>query len=179
MSRMRGLLRTTVLAAALAVSAPARADDLPPVIRLGMLTDMGGAYKANSGPGDLVAARMAVEDFGGTVAGRPVEVIGADEQNKPDVASSIAREWFDRGGVSAIFDGGNSVTANAILTVAASQDRAFLMNGPASLSFTNESCTPVSLHFIYDAYALANATVKPLVADGDTRWFFITAVGFL
>ena len=113
MSRMRGLLRTTVLATALAVSAPARADDLPPVIRLGMLTDMGGAYKANSGPGDLVAARMAVEDFGGTVAGRPVEVIGADEQNKPDVASSIAREWFDRGGVSAIFDGGNSVTAGA------------------------------------------------------------------
>ena len=177
MSGMRRFLQGAGVAAALLLPAavPARADGLPDVIRLGMLTDMGGAYKANSGPGDLVAARMAVEDFGGTVAGHKIEVIGADEQNKPDAASSIAREWFDRGGVSAIFDGGNSVTANAILSVAASHDRAFLINGPASLAFTNESCTPVSIQFIYDAYALANATVKPLVGGGDTKWFFITA----
>lgn len=164
--------------AAIAVAAcmaPARAAELPDVIKIGVLTDLSGTYAANAGPGGVAAAKLAVEDFGGKVLGRPVEIVAGDEQNNPDLASSITRGWLDREGVVAVADGGNSATSLAALSVLKDHDRAFLITGPATTAITNQACTPISVHFTYDSYALGNTLVSPLVKQGADSWFFITA----
>jgi branched-chain amino acid transport system substrate-binding protein len=167
---------TFIAAIAVAASiATARAAELPDIIKIGVLTDLSGTYSANSGPGGVAAAKLAVEDFGGQVLGRPIEIVAGDEQNNPDLASSIARGWLDREGVVAVADGGNSATTLAALSVLKDHDRVFLITGPATTAITNQACTPISVQFTYDSYALGNTLVSPLVKQGADTWFFITA----
>ncbi len=145
------------------------------VVRLGFLLDMSGPYADVTGPGSAAAARMAVEDFGGTVLGAPVEVVVADHQNTPDIAATTARAWFDTGGVDAILDVAASATALAAADIARAKNKVIVFNGPGAVRLTNEACSPVSVHWAYDTYALANSTAQATVKAGGDSWFFVTA----
>ncbi len=166
--------RALLAGAASGLLAPAvRAQPSP--LRIGVLTDMSGPFSANTGAGSVLAVRMAVEDFGGAVGGRPVEVIAADHQNRPDTGVAIAREWFDRQGVVAIADLVNSAVALAVMDVAWQKDRITLIGGSGSPAINNEGCTPINVQLAYDSYATANTAARSLIADGRKRWFFVTA----
>src|SRR6266581_2828143 len=125
------------------------------VVKIGMLEDMSSIYADITGLGAVTAARMAVEDFGGKVLGRPIEVVAADHLNKPDIASSIVREWFDIQHVDALMDVAASATALAAIELAKTKNKIVVLNGPAAVRITNEACTPVSVHYAYDNYALS------------------------
>ncbi len=139
------------------------------------MTDMSGLYADITGPGSVEAARMAVQDFGGKVAGKPVEVVFADHQNKPDVGANKAREWFDTQGVDTIVDIPTSSVAIAVGKVAGEKKRVFLDVGGATIRLSNEDCNAYTVHYAYDTYALANGTGKAIVQQGGKTWFFITA----
>lgn len=145
------------------------------VVKIGLLLDMSSIYADVTGPGSEMAARMAVEDFGGKVLGKPIEVIVADHQNKADIASAKARAWFDTEHVDALMDVAASAPALAVMEVAKEKHRIVMLNGPGASSITNEACTPVSIHYTYDTYALAHTTGRAVVQQGGTSWFFITA----
>jgi branched-chain amino acid transport system substrate-binding protein len=168
-----------VLAAALAALAAAPASAQQKVsdgaVRIGVLTDMTGYYSDLAGPGSVLAARMAVEDFGGKVAGAPIEVVSADHQNKADIASNTARKWFDENKVDVIADLVSSSTAGAVMPVAAEKKRITLLSGPATTAFTGEKCTPYNVHYTYNNWALANGTGREVVKNGGDSWFFVTA----
>jgi branched-chain amino acid transport system substrate-binding protein len=144
-------------------------------VRIGLLSDMGGPYRDVGGPGNRVATELAIQDFGGSVLGRPIEVLQADDQNKPDIASSLAREWIDNQGVDVLADGAASSAGLAVLQVAREKKRIYLVTGPASSDFTGKQCSPYSAHFSYDTYALAHSTGNALTKAGGDSWFFITA----
>jgi branched-chain amino acid transport system substrate-binding protein len=118
---------------------------------------------------------MAVEDFGGSVLGKPVQVVVADTQSKPDTAVSVARQWFDQDHVDALMEVTGTSAALAVMQVAKDKDRVIALNGPGALSITNENCTPVSLHWTFDTYALAANTAKRIVQEGGSKWFFLAA----
>ncbi len=118
---------------------------------------------------------MAVEDFGGKVLGRPIEVLAADHQNKPDIASAKAREWFDNEHVDALLDVAASATALAAMNVAKEKNKIIVMSGPGASSITGEACIPTSVHWVYNTYALAHTTGKAVVENGGKSWFFIAA----
>ena len=145
------------------------------VIKIGVLNDQSGAYADVGGRGSVLAAQMAAEEVGSTVLGKKIEIIFADHQNKPDVASSIARRWIDTDGVDAMTDGAASSAGLAMQEVSRDKNRIFLVSGPASSDFTGKFCSPVSFHFNYDTYALANGTGKALVGQGGDTWYFLTA----
>jgi branched-chain amino acid transport system substrate-binding protein len=145
------------------------------VVKIGVLTDMASLYADVSGKGAVEAVKMAVEDFGGKVLGKPIEVISADHQNKADIASGKAREWFDTQKVDMITDNVASSTALAAVKVAGEKKKIAIVNGAASSRITNEDCTPYSVHYTYDTVALANGTGKAVVKDGGDSWFFLTA----
>ncbi|MGY4253745.1 branched-chain amino acid transport system substrate-binding protein [Bradyrhizobium sp. USDA 4516] len=153
----------------------ARAED--GVLRVGIITDMSGQYSDGNGPGSVIAAQMAAEEIGGTVAGRKIEIISADHQNKPDVATGIVRNWIDNKGVDVIAEGVNSAVALAIQTVTRERKKLFLISGSGSGSsdLTGKQCSPTSVQWTYDTYASSNATAKAVVARGGTPWFFLTA----
>ena len=144
-------------------------------VRIGVLTDMTGFYSDLAGPGSVLAVKMAVADFGGKVLGKPIEVVSADHQNKPDIASNIARKWFDEGGVDAVVDLVNSGTALAVMPLAAEKKRITLLSGPGTTAITGDKCTAYNVHYTYDNWALANGTGREVVASGGKTWFFITA----
>ncbi|MGA7327791.1 MAG: ABC transporter substrate-binding protein [Rhodomicrobium sp.] len=144
-------------------------------IRIGVLTDMSGQFSHESGEGAVTAVKMAVEDFGGKVLGKPIEVVVADHQNKPDIAASVAREWFDVGNVSMVANLINSSVALTVAQVAKDKNRIAIVNGSGSSRLTNEGCTPNSIHYAYDTYALAYGTANSLVKSGGNKWFFLTA----
>ncbi len=164
-----------LLAAAMLSLAPSLASAAPEPIKIGVLTDMTGPYGDASGPGSVLAARMAIADFGGTVLGRPVEVLAADHQNKPDIGAQIARQWFDRDGVRMITDLTNSSVALAVQAVARQLDRIDLVTSTATTALTNAECSPSGVHWTYDAYALSAGTAGAMVAEGGKTWYFITA----
>ena len=145
------------------------------VVKVGVLTDMSGLYSDIGGQGSVTAAQFAVEDFGGTVVGKKIEVVGADHQNKADVGAQKAREWIDRDGVDMITDTLNSAVAIATAKVVAEKKRIMINTGAASTRLTNEDCTPYTVHHTYDTYALANGTGKAVVKQGGDTWFFLTA----
>ncbi len=145
------------------------------VVKIGVLTDLSGLYSDLSGQGSIIAAQMAVAEMGGKVLGKPVEVVYADHQNKPDIAANKAREWFDTQGVDVIVDGVNSGTALATSKVANEKHRIFIDSGAGSTRLTNEDCNPYTIHYEYDTYATGTATGKAVVANGGKTWFFITA----
>jgi branched-chain amino acid transport system substrate-binding protein len=143
-------------------------------VKIGILSDMSGPYADVVGNGDVVAARLAIEDMGGKVLGMPIELLSADMQNKPDVASTMARQWFDTEGLDVLAGGASSASGLAMQEVARQKERIFLITDSASSDFTGKACAPYGFHFSYDTYALANGTGKALVKQGGDTWFFIT-----
>lgn len=172
------LMKKTVLAVAMSlatvtgVQAAGVSDD---VVKIGVLGDMGGVYADIAGPGSVVAVNMAVEDFGGTVLGKPIEVVSADDQNKADVGSSIARKWVDDEQVDVINGAVASSVTGAVTKVMTAAEKITLIAASASHAFTTKACSPFNAHWTYDVVALANGTVKPMVTGGKEKWFFITA----
>jgi branched-chain amino acid transport system substrate-binding protein len=168
----------TVIAGALLCAlalATAAAGAQDKVLRVGIITDMSGQYKDGNGPGSVIAAQMAAEEIGGAVAGRKIEIISGDHQNKPDIASSIVREWIDNQHVDLVAEGVNSAVALAIMNVTAERNKPFLISGAGSSDITGKNCTPSSIHWTYDTYASSNATAKAIVKRGGKSWFFLTA----
>ena len=145
------------------------------VIRIGFITDMSGVYSDIDGKAGLEAVRMAIEDFGGSVNGKKIEVVSADHQNKADVASARAREWFDQQKVDVIIAGTNSATSLAMAAVAAEKKKPFIAVGAGSSDLTNAQCSPYTVHYAYDTVALARGTGSAVVKDGGKSWFFLTA----
>lgn len=145
------------------------------VVRIGVLTDMTGALSDLSGAGSVTAVRMAVEDYGGKVLGRPVEVVDADHQNKPDVAANRAREWFDVQQVDMVTDLTNSAVALAVVGLARDKGRVAIVNGAGTVRLSNDACTPNGIHYAWDTYAMANSTARAIVRNGGTSWYFLTA----
>jgi branched-chain amino acid transport system substrate-binding protein len=144
-------------------------------IRIGVLTDMAGLYADLAGPGSVTAAKMAVEDMGGKIGDMPVEVVVGDHQNKPDIGSNLARQWMDTEGVDVIVDVPTSSVALAVSELVRQKDKVFLASGPGSVDLTGKKCSPNTIHWTYDTYALANGTGKAVVQAGGDTWFFITA----
>lgn len=145
------------------------------VIRIGVLNDQSGVFADNGGIGSVVAARLAAEDFGNQILGKRIEIIAADHQNKPDTASSIAREWVDQQGVDLIADGAASSAGFAILGVVNEKGKIFVVSGPGASDFTGKACSPQSFHFNYDTYALSKITSKAITEAGGKNWYFVTA----
>lgn len=168
---------STSLAVALAVSSPAWAQNKVSdnIVRIGILTDMSGQFSHESGVGSVTAVKMAVEDFGGKVLGMPIDVIVSDHLNKPDVGVAKAREWYDTQKVDMIANLINSAVALGVTNVAKEKNRIAIVNGSGSSRLTNDGCTPNSIHYAYDTYALANGSARGLVAQGADSWFFLTA----
>lgn len=168
---------TLAFAGALALAGPAYAqtkisDD---VVKIGVLTDMSGQFSHEAGDGSVTAVKMAVEDFGGTVLGKPIEVIVADHQNRNEVAIAKAREWYDVGKVDLIANLINSSIALAVTNVAQEKNKIAIVNGSGSSRLTGDSCTPNSIHYAYDTYALGQGTGKALIKEGLNSWYFLTA----
>jgi branched-chain amino acid transport system substrate-binding protein len=155
----------------LGVSA-ARAQISDDVVRIGVLNDQSGLYADLGGPGSVVAARMAVEDAGGTVLGKPV--VFADHQNKSDIGAALARQWFEIGKVDMAIGFDNSAVALAVEQLAAERNRIAIAGAVGSTAFTGKACTPTEASWIYDSYALTTSLAKSIVAEGRDTWFFIT-----
>ena len=173
---LRNLGFATSAAAALWLLVPfAHAQISGDTVKLGVLADMSGLYSDLSGIGSVVATQMAAEDFGGTVLGRKIEVVSADHQNKPDIGSNIAREWIDQQGVDAIVDVPVSSIAFAVQQIAKEKNRVLLISSSGSSDLTGKSCSPTSVHWTYDTYALAETAGKAMIQQGGDSWFFITA----
>lgn len=145
------------------------------VVKIGLILDMSSLYADLTGEGSVTAARMAVEDFGGKVLGSPIQIVYADHQNKADVASAIAREWFDSQKVDMIADVAGSATALAVLEIARQRNKVVMFSGPGATSLTNQNCTPISMHWAYDSHALAVGTAQGVLKTGGDSWFFLTA----
>jgi branched-chain amino acid transport system substrate-binding protein len=170
------LHRLSVTAAALALAfaaAPAPAQDGP--VKIGVLGDQSSAYSDLGGKGSVVAAQMAIDDFGKSVLGKPIELVAADHQNKPEIAANIARRWYDRDGVEMITDLTNSAVAIAVQNVAKEKKRIDIVTSTATTALTNEDCSPYGVHWTFDAYALSAGTARTLVEQGGKTWYFITA----
>ncbi|GEJ57053.1 ABC transporter substrate-binding protein [Anaeromyxobacter diazotrophicus] len=145
------------------------------VVKLGVLTDMTGYYSDLAGPGSVLAAKMAVEDFGGKVDGKPIQVVSADHQLKADVASNTARKWIDEQQVDALVDLVSSSTALAVMPIVNEKKRIALFSGPGTTAITGDKCNPYTVHYTYNNWALANGTGREVVEQGGKSWFFITA----
>ena len=170
LSRALTLVPIVVL---LAVAAEAQISD--GIVKIGVLNDQSSLYADLTGQGSVTAARMAVEDFGATAKGMKVEIISADHQNKPDVGSSIARQWYDVDGVDVIVDVPTSSVALAVNQVTRDKGKAFLVSGAATSDLTGKACSPNTVHWTYDTWMLANGTGGAIVKTGGNTWFFITA----
>ncbi|MCJ9728641.1 ABC transporter substrate-binding protein [Bradyrhizobium sp. PRIMUS42] len=145
------------------------------IVKIGVLTDMSGQFSHESGEGSVTAVKMAVEDFGGSVLGKPIEVVVADHQNRNEVAIAKAREWYDVDKVDMIANLINSSIALAVTNVAKEKNRIAIVNGSGTSRLTGDSCTPNSIHYAYDTYALAQGTGKALIKEGLKSWYFLTA----
>jgi branched-chain amino acid transport system substrate-binding protein len=144
-------------------------------VKIGVLNDMSSLYADIGGPGSITAVKMAVEDFNPAAHGMKVEIVNADHQNKPDVGSNIARQWFDVDHVDAIVDVPTSSVALAVSDVTREKNKVFLISGAASSDLTGPKCTPNNVHWTYDTWMLANGTGKALVKTGGDTWFFLTS----
>jgi branched-chain amino acid transport system substrate-binding protein len=145
-----------------------------PTASSGSVFDMSGQFSHESGEGAVTAVKMAVDDFGGTVLGKPIEVVSADHQNKPEIAAAIARKWYDVEKVDMIANLINSSVALGVSQIAKDKDRIAIINGSGSSRLTNDACTPNSVHCAYDTYSLARRTGAALMKSGGTSWYFLT-----
>jgi branched-chain amino acid transport system substrate-binding protein len=161
--------------APIAMPAIIRAQSTSKPVKIGLLSDMGGPYRDVGGPGNRVATELAIEDFGGSVLDRPIQILQGDDQNKPDISTSLARQWIDDQGVDVLADGAASSAGLAIQQVCREKKRIYLITGPATSDMTGKQCSPYGIHFSYDTYALAHGTGTALTKAGGSSWFFITA----
>ncbi|MGE5515680.1 MAG: ABC transporter substrate-binding protein [Bacteroidota bacterium] len=172
------MLRKALLGAvaALALSATAaQAQYSDNKVKIGVLTDLSGTYSDLAGQGSVVAAQMAIEDFGGKLNGQPIELVSADHQNKADIASSIARKWYDTEQVDAIFDLVTTAAAVAVREVSREKGKIDMNSGAGSTVLTNDKCSATGFHWTYDVYAMAVGTGNAVVKQGGDSWFFLTA----
>ena len=172
---MKKLAAATFVFATIALTATARADFSDGVIKIGVLNDASGLYADLAGKGSLAAAQMAVDEVGGKIGKTPIELVYADHQNKPDIGSGIARQWFDSDHVDAIVDVPTSSVALAVSQVVKEKNKVFLANGPGTSDLTGKACSPNTVHWAYDTFALGNVTGKAEVEAGGKTWFFLTA----
>ncbi|MDA9433631.1 ABC transporter substrate-binding protein [Bradyrhizobium sp. CCBAU 51627] len=177
---MKAGVQTILIAAAAAVALASHVAAQPAAVsddavKIGVLTDMSGQFSHESGEGSVTAVKMAVEDFGGKVLGKPIEVLVADHQNKPDTASGLARKWFDVDHVDMVANLINSSIALTVSQLAQQKNRIAIINGSGSSRLTNDACTPNSVHYAYDTYALARGTGSALMKAGQKSWYFLTA----
>ncbi|MDE3011689.1 MAG: ABC transporter substrate-binding protein [Pseudomonadota bacterium] len=174
-TRQRWNGRLGGLACALCALLPVAGWAGPNGIKIGVLTDMSGQYAAISGPGSVVAAQMAIDDFGGKVLGKPITLVSADHQNKADIGVAKAREWIDTQNVDMIADLVNSGVAIAVQKLGAEKHRITIVNGAGSTALTNKECSPFGVHYAYDTYAIAKGTATALAKQGLDSWFFLQA----
>jgi branched-chain amino acid transport system substrate-binding protein len=167
----RGLLGSATAAAALPSVARGQRKA---AIRVGVLADQNGPYADFSGPGSVIAARLAAEEFADGVLGRPIEILSGDHQNKPDISSAIARRWIDTEGVEAVLECSTSGSALALQQVMREKERVFLITVAGTSDLTGKACSPFGFHFNCDTYALAHSTAQALIGMGGDSWFFIT-----
>jgi branched-chain amino acid transport system substrate-binding protein len=172
---MKKALLGAVAATALTIGGAGAQGISGDVVKIGVLSDMSSLYADIGGPGSAAAAQLAVKDFGGKVGGKAIEIVQADHQNKPDVGSSIVRQWIDNEGVDVIVDVPTSSVALAVQQVTKDKGKVFLISGAASSDLTGKSCSPTGVHWTYDTYALAKGTGSALVKQGGDSWFFLTA----
>jgi branched-chain amino acid transport system substrate-binding protein len=165
----------TIAVVALLAGPAAFAQYTDNVTKIGVLTDMSSVYADVTGPGSVTAAKMAIEDFGGTAKGLKIELIFADHQNKPDIGSGIANSWFDVEKVDVIVDVPNSGVALAVSEIARRKNKLFLASGPGTAELTGSKCNANTIHWTYDTWNLANGTGKAMIKSGGDTWFFITA----
>ena len=167
---------TASVLSALAISAGAQAADISDnEIRIGYIADMSGTYSPLAGPNGLTAAKMAIADFGGKVKGKKITIVAADDQNKPDIGANKVREWIDTDNIDLVAGMVSSAVTIAVNKVVESKDKLSIVSGSASSSITNQYCTPNSVHYVYDTYALAHGTGEAVVKEGGDSWFFLTA----
>jgi branched-chain amino acid transport system substrate-binding protein len=166
---------STLFASVLVLAGPGAFAQSKPPLKLGGILDMSSLYADITGTGSETAAKMAVEDFGGEVLGRKIEVVAADHLNKADLASNIARDMLDNQGVEMIYDVAASATALAAGEIAKARNKIVIFNGPGTVALTNEACGPYTVHYAYDTFAQANLTGLAAVKQGLDTWFFLTA----
>jgi branched-chain amino acid transport system substrate-binding protein len=166
---------TSVILALLGVTGLAFGSAKAQSVKIGVLNDQNGLYADLTGMGSVHATRMAVEDFGGAVLGKPIEIIFADHQNKPDVGSTIARQWIESDGVNVILDIPNSAVGLAVREVTRTRNAVDINTGAASSDLSGKACSPHGVHWTFDTYGLAAGTGRALVKQGGRTWFFITA----
>ena len=169
-----GLILVLVFACVLFASRPASAQVSDNVVKVGVLNDQSGLYADLGGPGSVIAARMAAEDAGGTVLGKPIEIVFADHQNKADIGVAVARRWFETEGVDMAIGFDNSSVALAVEQLAAEHNRIAIAGAVGSTAFTGKNCTRNEASWVYDSYALTTSLAKSIVAEGRDTWFFIT-----
>jgi branched-chain amino acid transport system substrate-binding protein len=172
MVKLKTFCAAAILAGLLWCSGGALAEQ---PLRIGVLNDMSGPYSDYQGRGSVVAAQMAVDDFGGKVKDRPIEVISGDHQNKPDVGSALARRWFDLDGVDAIFDVPNSAVALAVAQITREKNKAFIASGAGTAELTGARCSPNTVQWTYDTWEVGHALGQAVVARGGKKWYFLTA----
>jgi branched-chain amino acid transport system substrate-binding protein len=172
---MKAVKRSLLALALAGLASVAQAQVSDNIIKIGVLTDMSSLYTDLAGYGSIVAAKMAVEDSGIEKRGYKVEIISADHQNKPDVGSNIARQWFDVDKVDVIVDVPNSGVALAVNQIAKEKGKAFLASGPGTSDLTGKACSPNTIHWAYDTWMLANGTGTAITKGGGDSWFFIAA----
>ena len=168
------LLLATMLSSQLLAATPAPAQDGKP-IKIGVMNDMSGVYADFQGIGSVVAARLAVEDFGKQIGNRPIEIVFGDHQNKADIGATMARRWYEVDGVDAIVDVPNSGIALAISDITKEKNKAFLISGGVTTDLTGSKCTPNNVHWTFDNYALANGLVQAAMKAGNDSWYFVTS----
>ncbi|HWV82800.1 MAG TPA: ABC transporter substrate-binding protein [Hyphomicrobiaceae bacterium] len=172
---MRSLLAPLVSAALCLGATAAGAQISGDAVKIGVLNDQSGLYADFGGTGSVLAAKMAAEDFGGTVLGKPIQILSADHQNKVDLAASTARQWIDVDGVDAFADLTNSAVALAIQNLAKERDRIALFSGPATTRLTNEDCSPNGFHWTFDTYSQAIGSARAILQEGGKEWFLLVA----
>ena len=163
------------MAASLLLSTAVSAQVSNDAVRIGVLTDMNGNLASLSGKGSVVAATMAVEDFGGKVLDKKIEIVSADHQNKADIGAQIANQWIDVEGVDMIIDVPNSSVALAVQEIAKQKNRVFIASAAGTAALTGKACSPTGIHWTWDTYAAAVSTAKAIVDEGNKNWFFLTA----
>ncbi len=171
MKLLTGVTATIALSTGIAMAQDVSGD----AVKIGAMVDMTGVYSANGGMGAVLGAEMAIEDFGGEVNGKPIELLSANYQNRVDVASNLAREWVDQEGVDMIIESTDSAAAIAIQNIGKEKNILTVAAGSASTALTNKECTPTGIHYVYDTFALATGTGNAIVKSGLTDWYFITA----
>jgi branched-chain amino acid transport system substrate-binding protein len=169
----KSLIRLAAAGSIATGATAALAQDKP--IRLGVMNDMSGVYSDFQGIGSVIAARLAVEDFGGKAGGRPIEVVSGDHQNKPDIGAAMAQKWFDRDGIDVVLDVPNSAIALAVNDIARDRNKVLIASGGVTTDLTGSKCTPNTVHWTFDNWALANGLVRAVIATGGTSWFFVTS----